>query len=401
MNYSSAFAKFIFYKISIILCYQILIVVFSWHLYDQSNNILFLGFIGLAEVLPYFASVLFAGHIIDFFIKKRLIAFGCFIFFILAFLMFFLSKQPVFLENIQLDFLIFGCMAMIGILKSVMEPANQVLFSSILKRSEYVRGATINASIFQASSIAGPALGGFLIGVLGISMAYLVAAFFAILAFLFIMLIKYQEKLKTLSNTSTLFRIREGLQFIWRKEILLGVMLLDMLAVLFGGATSMLPAFIKDVLHEGPESFGVLRAIPALGSLCIGLWLIWKPIKKHAGMILLFAIFGFGFSIILFGLSSSIGVAFICLFASGFFDGISVVVRSAIFHLTTPNQMKGRVSAINGIFIGCSNEIGSIESAFAASLIGLTPSIILGGIITLFIGMIFYFKMSKLRRFSL
>jgi len=186
-------------------------------------------------------------------------------------------------------------------------------------------------------------------------------------------------------STPVFTSIAGGLRFVFGNQIILGAQLLDMFAVLFGGAVSMLPAFIHDIFHYGPEGLGVLRAAPAIGGLMTGLFLARHPINLHAGRWLLFAVAGFGICIISFALSTNIWIAGLLMMFSGVCDGVSVVMRTTIMQLVTPDAMRGRVSAINGIFIGSSNELGAFESGFAAKLMGLVPSVIFGGIMTLIV----------------
>jgi MFS family permease len=195
--------------------------------------------------------------------------------------------------------------------------------------------------------------------------------------------------------------IGEGLRFVFGHQILLGALALDMFAVLFGGAVALLPAFIKDVLHAGPEALGILRGAPAAGAVLVGLWLARKPPERHAGRLLLLAVAGFGLCIICFALSQNLWLSVALLFASGLCDGISVVLRSTILQLATPDAMRGRVSAINGIFIGSSNELGAFESGLAAKVMGLVPSVIFGGCMTMGIVGITAKLAPKLRRLDL
>jgi hypothetical protein len=195
--------------------------------------------------------------------------------------------------------------------------------------------------------------------------------------------------------------IAEGLRFVFGNQLMLGAMSLDMFAVLFGGAVSMLPAFIHDVYHYGPQGLGILRAAPAVGAVVTGLVLARHPINLHAGRWLLGAVAGFGLCIIGFGLSSNFWVAGALLMASGMFDGVSVVMRTTIYQLVTPDAMRGRVSAINGVFIGSSNELGAFESGLAARLMGLVPSVVFGGMMTLLVAGVTARLAPRLRRLQL
>jgi MFS family permease len=188
---------------------------------------------------------------------------------------------------------------------------------------------------------------------------------------------------KSTENTPVFASIGQGLRFVWGNQILFGAQMLDMFAVLFGGAVAMLPAFIHDIYHIGPEGLGILRAAPAAGAIFTGLWLVRHPINLHAGRWLLSAVAGFGLCIIGFGLATSFWLAFALLLLSGVCDGLSVVLRQTILQLATPNAMRGRVTAINGVFIGSSNELGAFESGVIARLLGLVPSVIFGGLMTL------------------
>jgi MFS family permease len=186
-----------------------------------------------------------------------------------------------------------------------------------------------------------------------------------------------------LDNPAVFTSIGKGLHFVYSNQIVLGALSLDMFAVLFGGAVAMLPAFIQDIYKIGPEGLGVLRAAPGVGAIIIGLWLARHPINLHAGRWLLCAVAGFGLSIIGFGLASNFLLAGVLLFLSGIFDGVSVVLRHTILQLTTPDNMRGRVTSISGVFIGSSNELGAFESGVMARLLGLVPSVIFGGLMTL------------------
>jgi hypothetical protein len=188
---------------------------------------------------------------------------------------------------------------------------------------------------------------------------------------------------KSDEDTPVIDSIKQGLQFVFSNQIILGALSLDMFAVLFGGAVAMLPAFVKDVYQIGPEGLGLLRAMPAVGAIFTGLWLTRHPVNHHAGRYLLIAVAGFGLCIIGFGLVSSIYVAGVMLLLSGVCDGVSVVLRQTILQLATPQTMRGRVSSINGVFIGSSNELGAFESGVAARILGLVPSVIFGGLVTL------------------
>lgn len=222
-----------------------------------------------------------------------------------------------------------------------------------------------------------------MIGFASKTAAYSLAALLCLCAAIAMYTLKIKEPPPVIDNPPVLKSIAAGLRFVYSNQIVLSALSLDMFAVLFGGAVAMLPAFIHEVYHTGPEGLGILRAAPAVGAIITGLWLTRHPVNFHAGRWLLGAVAGFGVSIIGFGICTSFWMTAALLLFSGVFDGISVVMRTTILQLATPDAMRGRVSAINGIFIGSSNELGAFESGLTARLMGLVPSVLFGGVMTL------------------
>lgn len=378
-----AFLKLLTYRLFIVLAYQIMAVTAGWHIYEITHDTLSLGLIGLVEVVPYFATALFAGHAVDHHCSRRF--FGT----LAAFL---LGASAVALAVISAGWLgeniasttlwIYMAFAFTGVARAFISPSYNALFALILPRDQYARAAGIGTSVFQIGLVVGPALGGLLVGFASKTVAYTFAIFLCVVAIVAIWTIRVKEP-QVEASPAVLKSIAEGLRFVYHHQIILGALTLDMFAVLFGGAVALLPAFIQDIYKLGPEGLGILRAAPAIGAIFTGLWLARHPINLHAGRWLLASVAGFGVSIIGFGLSSSIWLAGLMLLISGMFDGVSVVMRQTIMQLATPDAMRGRVSAINGIFIGSSNELGAFESGLAAKLIGLVPSVIFGGLMTL------------------
>jgi predicted MFS family arabinose efflux permease len=244
-------------------------------------------------------------------------------------------------------------------------------------------------------------MGGLLVAWGGNTLAYLVAAGFAAAAAIAIISLRVTEPPAPPERVPIFKSIGEGLRFVFNNQIVLGAQALDMFSVLFGGAVALLPAFISDILQLGPEALGLLRASPAAGAVLVGLWLARRPPKRNAGRLLLFAVAGFGLCIIGFAISRQIWISALMLMLSGMCDGVSVVLRSTILQLATPDEMRGRVSSINGIFIGSSNELGAFESGLAAKLLGLVPSVIFGGTMTLAVVGVTAWKAPKLRRLNL
>ena len=374
-----AFLKLLTFRILIVLAYQIMAVTVGWHVYEITRDTLSLGLIGLAEVIPYFACALFAGYAVDHHCSRRF--FGA-----LAACM--LAASALTLTLISSDLAttntlwIYAVLAFSGFGRAFIAPSHSSLFAIIIPREEYARATGIGSSLFQTGLVLGPALGGLLVGFTSKSTAYAIAAVLCVGAGLAMWSIKIKEP-PPAASAPVFTSIADGLRFVFNHQIVLAALSLDMFAVLFGGAVAMLPAFIQDVYHIGPEGLGLLRAAPAIGAIVTGLWLTRHPINLHAGRWLLGAVAGFGLCIIGFGLSTSFWVAGAMLALSGVCDGVSVVVRQTIMQLATPDAMRGRVSAINGIFIGSSNELGAFESGVAARLMGLVPSVIFGGLMTL------------------
>lgn len=362
------------------LSYQIIAVTVGWHVYELTRDPLALGLIGLAEVIPYFCFALFAGYAVDHLPRRKLGMFACIG----------LSLTALLLAGVAMGkvpsygtLTIYGAIAIGGLVRAFFAPVNMSLFARVLKRDEFARGAGISSVVMQTGLVLGPALGGVLVAWSGKSTAYLVAAGLAAAAAIAIITLRVTEPPAPTERAPIFKSIGEGLRFVFNHQIVLGALALDMFSVLFGGAVALLPAFIADVLLYGPEALGILRAAPAAGAVVAGVWLARRPPHRHAGRLLLFAVAGFGLCIIGFALSRSFWLSAVMLMLSGLCDGVSVVLRSTILQLVTPDHMRGRVSSINGIFIGSSNELGAFESGVAARLLGLVPSVVFGGCMTL------------------
>ena len=393
-----AFPKLLAFRIQIVLAYQMTAVVVGWHIYEITHDTLALGLIGLAEVLPYFCSALFAGHAVDHFYTRRTFA-------LLAASLLFLNAFTLTLLSFGYiggdpSLWIYGSIAFTGVARAFIAPSYNTLFALILPREDYAKASGIGSAIFQTGLVIGPAIGGLLVGFASKSAAYTVATVLCLGAAVAIGSMRIQEPPKS-TGLPVFTSIGQGLRFVFNNQIVLGALSLDMFAVLFGGAVAMLPAFIQDVYHLGPEGLGILRAAPAIGAIFTGLWLTRHPINLHAGRWLLLGVAGFGICIMGFAITTYFWVAAILLLLSGVFDGISVVMRQTILQLATPDAMRGRVSAINGIFIGSSNELGAFESGVAARLMGLIPSVFFGGFMTLSVVGITAKLAPKLRKLEL
>ncbi len=397
LHLNRKFLQLLAFRVQLVLAYQIMAVVVGWHIYELTRDPLALGLVGLAEVVPYFACALFAGYAIDHYSRRLFGVMSALILFCIALTLVAVSRG--WLQG-DATLWIYGATAVTGVARAFIGPSYGALFALVLPREQYAKAAGLGSSLIQFGMVAGPALGGLLVGFSGTTTAYVVAMLLCLGAAVALFLLHVQEP-PPAGSAPVFASIGEGLRFVYRNQILLSAQCLDMFAVLFGGAVALLPAFVQDVFFYGPEGLGILRAAPAIGAVITGLYLVRNPIDLHAGRWLLGAVAGFGLCIISFALSNSFWFAAFMLLLAGICDGISVVLRTTIFQLVTPDHMRGRVSAINGIFIGSSNELGAFESGVAARFLGLVPSVVFGGLMTLgVVGMAARFA-PKLRKLGL
>ena len=382
------------FRIFTILSYQTVAVTVGWHVYELTRDPWMLGLIGLAEVLPYFCVAPFAGYLVDHLPRRKLGAFAACC----------LAITPLLLVAIASGWTsvgvwaIYAAIALTGCVRAFLGPVYNALFARVLPRAQYVRGASLGSIVFQSGLVTGPAIGGFLVGWAGKPVAYGVAAVFAVFAAVAMLRMRVSEPAPQLQRAPIFASIAEGARFVFGHQVLLAALALDMFAVMFGGAISLAPAFITEILHYGPEGLGILRAAPALGAVAIGVWLARHPLDRNAGRILLFAVAGFGLCMIGFGLSRTFWLSAFFLLLSGVCDGVSVVTRSTIMQLATPDEMRGRVSSINGLFVGSSNEIGAFYAGSMARLLGLVPAVVLGGCVTIGVAAVTAWRAPRLRR---
>jgi MFS family permease len=360
-------------------------VIVGWQVYEITKDPLSLGLIGLAEALPSITVSLYAGHVADVVQRKRIFLL-CIITLLMcsaALLFFTLDSGAFMLSNGVLP--IFIVIFISGVARGFITPAIFAYMPQLIPRDLYSNAITWNSSFWEVAAISGPALGGFLFGFLGISVAYSVDV---LLTFIGLMLAAFvaNKPLPPVSAEQSVYeKIKAGLRFVFRNEIILGAITLDLFAVLFGGAVALLPIFASEILLVGPEGLGILRSAPSVGALLVALYLAHHPIIRNMGKKLLWCVAGFGMCMILFALSEIFWISLCLLILSGAFDCVSVVVRGSLLQTLTPENMKGRVSAVNNIFIGSSNEIGAFESGVAARLLGVVPSVIFGGFMTLLV----------------
>jgi len=360
---------------------QIQATVVAWQVYALTKDPLSLGLVGLAEALPFIGAALYAGHVADRHDRKTLsvialvVQLGCG----LALLILTIYSGR-FLVGTVLP--IYAVVCVSGLARSFLQPARTALGAEIVPRETYTNAITWRSSLWQFAAVIGPAAGGILYGFSGPRLAYTVeSGLCAIAVFLFAQIA--HTRLPAIITEST---IREnltiGIRFLMKQPELLGAQLLDLFSVLFGGAPALLPIFSSEILHVGPQGLGILRSAPAAGAVLISLLLVHRRLR-NAGPTLFVCVAIFGVCWILFALSHWFWLSLALLLISGMVDNVSVVIRSTLLTLRTPPNLLGRVSAVNQIFIGSSNEIGSFESGVAARLLGTVRSVIFGGIVTL------------------
>jgi MFS family permease len=355
-------------------------VVVGWQVYEHTHDPLSLGLIGLAEALPFIAVALLAGHAADRANRRMLAIFGNLgmLLSAVALLLFTIFPNVAGAGRIWPIYLV---IALSAIARSFTRPAMTALSADVVPRELFANSVAWRSSTWQFAAVVGPALGGLLYGFAGALAAYsVVTAMFAI-ALVSIILITYVEtRAPEMSELTIGESLRIGLRFVWEQPVVLGAMSLDLFSVLFGGATALLPIF-ANMLRTGPEGLGVLRAAPAIGSVIMGVWLAHRPPFRRAGVTLLVSVALFGVSIMLGGAA----------------DNVSVVIRGTLIQTMTPAHLLGRVSSVNQIFIGSSNEIGAFESGLAARLMGTVPSVIFGGTMTLIVVAITAWRAPRLR----
>lgn len=392
------FKSFLIFRLSLMISALVQSVAVGWQMYDITKDPLSLGFIGLAEAIPSILVSLYAGHIADNSDRRKIVLTCLTGFFFCALALFSFSldsvKEVIGFSIYHLYFVIF----LSGIFRGFMSPSSNGLLTQIVPKELYLNSSVWSSSAFQIGIVCGPAIGGLMYGFLGISWTYLIDSILILIALISMLTIKKKAIPKSEKEQSMFESISEGLKFVFSNQLILAALSLDMFAVLFGGATALLPVFADQVLNTGPVGLGILRSAPAVGALLMSFLMAHKQNKQNAGRNLLLAVAGFGICMIMFGLSTNFYLSLFLLAISGMLDNVSVVVRATIIQTMTPPHMMGRVSAVNSIFIGSSNEIGEFESGVAAKFWGLVPSVVFGGCMTLLVVAITSIKADKLRK---
>jgi len=381
------FNVFLILRFAMVFAWSMQFIVIEWVVYSLTKSPLSLGIIGLMEVIPAIAMALFAGHFVDQNEKKGLLLKCIFAFSVISLGLFLLTWPPVVKDYSTKVILysIYGLVFLGGIVRAFLGPTIFSLLSLIVPKQAYSNAATWSSSVWQMGSVLGPAVAGFSITWIGVHWSMCFVFGCSVLSLVALSQITTKPILNPKIGEPIMDSLKEGVKFVFNNKTILGALSLDMVAVLFGGAVALLPIFAQDILKVGPQGFGILRAAPAVGAFLTMFITAYVPVTKNAGMKLLTAIFLFGVCIIVFGLSTIFWLSVFALFMSGVVDGISVVIRQTILQLKTPDSMRGRVSAVNSIFVGSSNELGAFESGLTAKLMGTVTAVVFGGSMTLLI----------------
>ncbi len=385
-----------------IMALRMLGTLVGWWIYELTNDPLAIGLVGLAEVIPAVSLALYAGYIIDISEKRKLLLrgvvcyFSCVVFFLL------LSTQYT-LAQIGANWVAFGIYILVfltGIIRAFTGPLFSTMVASVVPKPLLQNATTWNQSIWLSASVIGHAAVGFLIAGIGNLGSITIIVGLIIIGFGFLYSLSAKPPLNVKGEKTGFESVKEGLQFVFKTKEVLGALSLDMFAVLFGGVVAMIPVFAKDILNIGPIGFGWLNAASDIGAIFVILFLTFFPLKSGQGKKLLLSVAGFGICIIVFALSKLFWISFAALLISGILDGISMIIRGTIVQLKTPDQMRGRVMSVNAMFVNSSNELGQFESGIAAKLMGVIPSVLFGGGMTLLVVITTWFKAPSLRKMN-
>lgn len=368
-------------------------VAVGWQVYDITKRALDLGLVGLAQFLPGILLFLVSGHTSDRFERRRVLA-ACYAgYAICSGLLLFLAERGT--HAVRPIYLV---LILLGVVRSFNGTASRSILPQLVPEEHFANAVAWNATTFQAATILGPSLGGILYAVFrGPSAVYACAMVTAVGALLSAFRIRTRPQARRREPT-TLKTVFAGLNFIWREKMILGAISLDLFAVLLGGAVALLPVYAREILHTGPWGLGLLRAAPGVGAAAMAVAVAHRPLRGRSGPVLLWSVAGFGVCTIIFGVSRSLTVSLIALILLGASDMVSVIIRATLVQLRTPDEMRGRVTAVDMVFIGTSNELGQFESGVTAQWFGTVPAVVLGGVGTLVVIALWAWMFPALRR---
>ena len=388
------FRRYFAGHIMMTLGWQMQKVAVGWEIYERTGSAFHLGFAGLVQYMPMVFFALVAGHVTDSFNRKYV-------------LMGSVGANVIAALGLALNsalggslFILYACLFAMGTARAFAMPARQAFLPRIIPLSIFSNAASWNASGFEIATMTGPAIGGLLIGFFrSATLAYVIAALGALTFFILVSRIIYVHQVQP-RTPLTIHSLSAGFRYVWHKQLILSAILLDMFGVLLGGATALMPIFAKDILHVGPRGLGWLMAAPSIGAFSMALFQAHRGPLRRAGRTLLIAVGGFGIVTIVFGISSNFWLSMAMLSLLGACDNLSVVIRNTMVQVLTPDEMRGRVSALNALFIGTSNELGAFESGLIAGFFGPVVSVVSGGVGTLVVVAAIAWLFPQLRRYG-
>lgn len=384
------FARYWFARFIASFAVQIVSVAVGWQVYDITRDPLDLGLIGLVQFLPSLALVLVTGTIADRYNRRLIMAVclageaGC------AFALLWFTATGR--DDVVV---VFAVLVLLGTLRAFFGPAQQSLLPNLVPPEDLSRAIAWSTSSWQIATVLGPVAGGLLYGLSAVT-AYSTAFALLTLAAVLAALIP-RPRQKTLKGKTTLTTVVAGFRYVWSEKVVLGAISFDLFAVLLGGATALLPAYARDILHAGPWGLGLLRAAPGIGAILVAGWLTAHPIRDHAGVVMFVCVALFGLATILFGVSTLVWLSVVAMMLMGAFDMVSVYVRETLIQLWTPDAVRGRVNAVNQVFVGASNELGEFRAGLSAAAIGVVPAVVVGGVGTVAIAALWWFLFPQLR----
>jgi MFS family permease len=376
--------------------------VVAYQLFQLTKSSFAIGIMGLSEFVPVFALALYAGHIIDKSDKRTMLVRGIFSYSICvaALIVVTLPSLQDQLNSRTLELSFYTIIFFTGLIRAFAGPTSSAIIAQLVPRNILPLAANISSTTWLTASIVGHASAGFFIAWFGVHVTFYIILLYILFAAFMTSRIAKKPVMQTNTEVKAWESMKEGLRFVFQNKIMLSAISLDLFAVLFGGVTALIPEFADHILNVGPIGFGWLNAAIDIGAALVLITITFKPLKKNQGRTLLYAVAGFGVCIIIFGLSEIYWISFAALLIAGMLDGISVVVRGTILQLTTPDEMRGRVSSVNSMFVNSSNELGQFESGFGARLIGAVPTVLFGGCMTLLVVIFTWFKAPGIRKFE-
>lgn len=391
------FVAFIFANSFVTMALLMQEVIIGYSIYKITHDPLALGLIGLAEALPYISLALFGGHFADRRNKKTIMQVSLAFITVGSIVLIWATNPGNHLSQTQVLTIVYGVIMLIGFSRGFYSPASSSLNPFLIPKEVFANAATWQSSLWQAGAILGPGFAGFLYAYLGLTHSlWCVVGLFCVVMILISTITAPPIPAQNEQKVNIFYSLREGIVYVFKTKVILYAISLDLFSVLFGGVIALLPVYSEDILHVGAEGLGILRAAPSIGAVLSMIVMVYYPPLNQAWRNLLLAIAGFGIATLVFAISTNIWLSVVALFFTGVFDSVSVIIRQTILRYFTPDEMRGRVSSVNGIFVSSSNELGAFESGLMAKLLGTVPSVIFGGAMTMIIVTIVWFRSKEL-----